>query len=95
MAESEADGITIHHLVDMGEANKALAGRSASVGNLGPRALAVLPPDALSTASRRCLNQGVDILAPSCGLDPSTPLESLRSMAEAARRFGQSRGPKS
>jgi [methyl-Co(III) methanol-specific corrinoid protein]:coenzyme M methyltransferase len=87
MSECGADGITIHHQVDILEAKRTLAGRCASVGNLDPQVLATLPPDDIGAACSKCLKEGVDVLAPSCGLDPATPLKSLRSMAEAVLRF--------
>jgi [methyl-Co(III) methanol-specific corrinoid protein]:coenzyme M methyltransferase len=87
MAESGADGITIHHKVEVNEAIATLAGRSAAVGNLDPRALAIGPPQEIVASSVRCLGEGVGVLAPSCGLDPITPLRNLRCMGEAAIHF--------
>lgn len=82
MANSGVDGITIHQSVDVSEAKKMLSGRCAIVGNLDPRALVQLVPDEIRALGAQCVEKGIDVLAPSCGLDSLTPLRNLRAIAE-------------
>jgi [methyl-Co(III) methanol-specific corrinoid protein]:coenzyme M methyltransferase len=87
MADSGVDGLTIHQTLNVPEAKKALSGRCAAVGNLDPLSIYRLGPGEIISISTRCLEEGIDVLAPACGLDPVTPLVNLRAMAEAAHRF--------
>jgi [methyl-Co(III) methanol-specific corrinoid protein]:coenzyme M methyltransferase len=81
MVESRAHGITIHHQIGMAEARNALTNRCAAVGNLDPRALASLQPEEIASMARKCVDDGFEVLAPSCGRDPHTPLKNLQAMA--------------
>jgi [methyl-Co(III) methanol-specific corrinoid protein]:coenzyme M methyltransferase len=38
-------------------------------------------PEQLSKASRHCLAEGVDIIAPACGISPRTPVANIRAVA--------------
>jgi [methyl-Co(III) methanol-specific corrinoid protein]:coenzyme M methyltransferase len=87
MAQSGADGVTLHQAVDVIEAKKVLSSHCAAIGNLDPRSLAIIDPRDVRALSTHCLDQGIDVLAPACGLDPATPLGNLKAMAEAAQRF--------
>jgi [methyl-Co(III) methanol-specific corrinoid protein]:coenzyme M methyltransferase len=87
MADSGVDGLTIHQTLNVPVAKKELAGRCAAVGNLDPLSIFHLAPQEIFSISTRCLEEGIDVLAPACGLDPATPLVNLKAMADAAHRF--------
>lgn len=44
-------------------------------------------PDQVKEEVKKVLEAGVDIIAPSCGLAPSTPLENIKAMIEARNEF--------
>lgn len=44
-------------------------------------------PEDVKKEAFRCLRNGVDILAPGCGLAPETPLRNLKAMVEARNEF--------
>lgn len=87
MADSGVDGLTIHHTMNVMETKKILSGRCSAVGNLDPRSIVHLEPKEINVLCRHCLEEGIDVLAPACGLDPATPLRNLKAMAEAAHQF--------
>jgi MtaA/CmuA family methyltransferase len=84
MASSGVDGLTIHQTVNVFETKKMLSSRCAIVGNLDPRSIAHLEPKEIRALSAHCLEEGIDVLAPACGLDPATPLRNLRAISEVA-----------
>ncbi|HTY46771.1 MAG TPA: MtaA/CmuA family methyltransferase [Methanomassiliicoccales archaeon] len=89
MAETGACGISIDHEVDVRQAKKLLAGKSAVIGNLNPAgAMLRGAPFEVESETRACLEAGVDATSPGCGLALETPLENLRSFVESTRRFG-------
>ena len=44
-------------------------------------------PDQVKEEVKKVLEAGVDIIAPSCGLAPGTPLENIKAMIEARNEF--------
>ena len=44
-------------------------------------------PDQVKEEVKKVLEAGVDIIAPSCGLAPNTPLENIKAMIEARNEF--------
>ncbi len=70
---------------------KQLAPDKVSMGNVSTFILEKADPAKVAKAAGVCLNHGVDILAPACGISPVTPLANIRSLAEcvAARDNGR------
>lgn len=58
-----------------------------TMGNISTFLLERGEPGKLSKAGEQCLRQGVDVLAPACGISPKTPLKNIQAVAEAARCF--------
>jgi len=85
MAQSGARGISIDQKVGVARAKAIIDGRASLIGNADPVALLLggRPPD-IERECRRMLRDGVDILAPGCGLSPFTPIGNLRAMVRAA-----------
>ncbi len=85
MGASGVDGLVLHQDIDVSEARMLLSGECAVVGNLDPLSAVRMPPATITQMCRKCVSDGVDVLAPSCGLDPATPLANLRAIAMAVR----------
>lgn len=83
MAGSGVDGITIHQSMDVSKVKKMLSSHCAIIGNLDPRSLVQLAPEEIRVLAAHCVEKGIDVLAPSCGLDSLTPLRNLRAIADA------------
>lgn len=55
------------------------------MGNVSPFLLETGPAEAVGKRTRRLVEGGIRLLAPACGVIPSTPIANLRAMADAAR----------
>jgi len=74
--------------VEVEEVKKVLGGRMAIVGNLPSETLLRFgSPRAVTNRAMKALEDGVDILAPSCGFHPLTPLPNMKAMVRAVERF--------
>lgn len=71
-------------LVSLKEAGENLNGR-VLMGNVSTYALEFAEPAAIKKLARTCLNSGVHILSPACGLGMKTPLENERALLAAVR----------
>ena len=56
----------------------------AVMGNVNTHALGTAPPERVATLTKAAVKQGVDILAPACGLPTTTPLDNVRTMVQTA-----------
>ncbi len=85
MVQSGVQGISIDQKVGVARAKAIIDGRASLIGNADPVALLLggSPAD-VERECRRMLREGVDILAPGCGLSPFTPIGNLRAMVRAA-----------
>lgn len=89
MANTGANGISIDHEVDLTYAKSVCHGKAAVLGNIcATTTLLKGTPSEVTSAVMRCLEAGTDAVAPGCGLALETPLENLKAMAEATKRFG-------
>jgi [methyl-Co(III) methanol-specific corrinoid protein]:coenzyme M methyltransferase len=73
---------------------KQLAPDKVSMGNVSTFILEKADPEKVAKAAGVCLNHGVDILAPACGISPITPLANIRSLADCVTSWGQAAGAK-
>jgi len=48
-------------------------------------------PDQVREESRKALNEGIDLLAPSCGVPVQTPTANLKAMVKASEEFRKER----
>ncbi len=62
-------------------------GNKAIMGNISTYVLEHGSPDKLGQIAARCVAQGVDIIAPACGIGARTPLENIRSVVAAAKNM--------
>ena len=63
---------------------RELAPGKITMGNVSTFMLEKGAPEQLLKTARHCLAEGVDILAPACGMSPRTPVANIRAVAEAA-----------
>ncbi len=86
MAETGVSGISLDHLVDVGEAREVLGGKTAIIGNINPADTLFLgTPETVKEESLECIRQGANVLAPGCGIPTRASLENIKAMVEAAR----------
>ncbi len=86
MAETGVSGISLDHLVDVGEARDVLGGKTAIVGNINPADTLFLgTPEAVKEESLECIRKGANVLAPGCGIPTRASLDNIKAMVEAAR----------
>ncbi|GFO60617.1 methylcobamide--CoM methyltransferase [Geomonas silvestris] len=82
LSQLSAHALSIDSLVGIDVLRELAPGRP-TMGNISTILLEQGTPEQLARASRRCLEQGVDILAPACGIGPRTPLANIRAVAES------------
>jgi [methyl-Co(III) methanol-specific corrinoid protein]:coenzyme M methyltransferase len=65
------------------------------IGNISPTKV-LLMGNAIKVeeATRRCIDEGVDAVAPGCNLEMYTPLENIQAMTATAKRYGTERASK-
>lgn len=84
-----ADCISFDSNVGLRQAREALPSKKI-MGNLSTMLLQLGPEDRIRASARRLLENGVDILAPACGISAKTPLAHLRAMTETAKSYAAS-----
>lgn len=77
--------------VDIPKAKEIVHDRIALAGNV-PTVRCILQgtPQEVKNWSLKALNEGVDLLAPSCGIPPTAKIQNVRPMVEAAKEFNAS-----
>lgn len=88
LAEVGFEGISIEEKVSVGYAREIVGNRVALIGNVSPSdTLLTKSPDIIKKEAKACLEDGIDILAPGCGLAPMTPLKNVRAFVEARDEY--------
>jgi len=95
MASIGFDGISIEEAVDINKAKSDLAkieaqGKTTSkiLGNISTsQTLFTGSPEDVKSDVKKALDEGIDILAPSCGLAPKSPLDNIKAMVEARDEY--------
>ncbi len=78
------DGISIEEKVSVSFAKELVGNRVRLIGNVSPSdTLLTKGPEAVMTEATACLEDGIDILAPGCGLAPQTPLRNIKALLKA------------
>lgn len=84
LADAGFDGISIEEKVDVSFAKGITGDRVRLIGNVSPSdTLLTKGPEAVLIEATACLEDGIDILAPGCGLAPHTPLENIKALVRA------------
>ncbi|MBP2031315.1 [methyl-Co(III) methanol-specific corrinoid protein]:coenzyme M methyltransferase [Methanohalophilus levihalophilus] len=88
--ESGFEGISIEEKVDVGYAKEVIGDRACLIGNVSPvQVLLAGTPELVIEEAKTCIEKGVDILAPGCGLAPHTPLRNLKAFVSARDEYYQ------
>ena len=86
LAETGAAALSLEARTDLARA--VAGGRCAVVGGVDPVGVLLNGKSGdVRRASLECLEAGVHILAPGCGIAPGTPTENLLEMARVAREW--------
>ncbi len=80
--EIAAEAVSIDSIVGI-NVLRGLAPNKITMGNISTSLLERGQPDELYHAGLSCLSQGVDILAPACGISPRTPVKNIKRLAES------------
>jgi [methyl-Co(III) methanol-specific corrinoid protein]:coenzyme M methyltransferase len=88
MACSGFEGLSIEEKVDAKYAKRIIGDRACLIGNVSPvQILLSTPAEEVKRQAKKCIEDGVDILAPGCGIAPHTSLENLRAFVEARDEY--------
>lgn len=86
-------GVSLEEKADMGYAAELIGDRICLIGNVSPsNELLLQTPVAVKKAAKQCLEDGVRILAPGCGIAPWTPLENLKAFVLSRDEYYQEKG---
>jgi MtaA/CmuA family methyltransferase len=85
LAQLEADAVSVDSMVGIRQLGELLRGK-ATMGNVSTQLLEERDPEAVFRAGRLCLEHGVDILAPACGIGPRTPVANVRRLADCVAK---------
>jgi [methyl-Co(III) methanol/glycine betaine-specific corrinoid protein]:coenzyme M methyltransferase len=93
MIEIDVDALSIDEEVSISLAKRLSARRHmAIIGNISPTKVLLMGKiGEVMEATRRCIDEGVDVVAPGCNLEMYTPLENVQAMTETAKRYGAER----
>ncbi|AKB73630.1 Methylcobamide:CoM methyltransferase MtaA [Methanosarcina lacustris Z-7289] len=88
LADAGFEGISIEEKVDVGFAKGIVGNRVRLIGNVSPSdTLLTKGPEEVVIEARACLEDGIDILAPGCGLAPHTPLKNIKALFRARDEY--------
>jgi [methyl-Co(III) methanol-specific corrinoid protein]:coenzyme M methyltransferase len=89
MADCGFEGLSVEEKIgSVKKAKEILGDRARLVGNISsPFTLLPGPVDKIKTEAKQVLADGVDVLAPGCGIAPMTPLSHIKAMVEARDEY--------
>jgi len=90
LAESGFQGLSIEEKVDVAYASQLIGDRICLIGNVSPaETLLYKSRDVIRKEAKQCIEDGIGILAPGCGIAPRTPLEHLQAFVAARDEYYQ------
>ncbi|MCD4805987.1 MAG: MtaA/CmuA family methyltransferase [Methanococcoides sp.] len=93
VAISGFDGISIEEKVEVQYAKSVIGDKACLIGNVSPvHTLLGMKPDGVKEEAKQCIEDGVDILAPGCGLAPHTSLDNLKAFVAARDEYYLEKG---
>lgn len=89
MADCGFEGLSVEEKIgSVKKAKEVLGTRARLVGNISsPFTLLPGPVEKIKAESKQALADGVDVLAPGCGIAPMTPLSNIKAMVEARDEY--------
>ena len=89
ISECGFQGISIEEKVtDLRAAKKLVAGKTSLIGNISSSGIMLNGTcEEIKKEATKCLEEGIDILAPGCGIAPKTPIKNIRALVEARDEY--------
>ncbi|WP_204245420.1 methylcobamide:CoM methyltransferase MtaA [Methanosarcina horonobensis] len=89
MADCGFEGLSVEEKIGSAKKAKEVIGtRARLVGNVSsPFTLLPGPIDKIKAEAKQAIADGVDVLAPGCGIAPMTPLENIKAMVAARDEY--------
>jgi [methyl-Co(III) methanol-specific corrinoid protein]:coenzyme M methyltransferase len=89
MADCGFEGLSVEEKIgSVKKAKEVIGTRARLVGNVSsPFVLLPGPIDKIKADAKLALAEGIDVLAPGCGIAPMTPLENIKAMVAARDEF--------
>lgn len=89
MADCGFEGLSVEEKIGSPKKAKEVIGdRARFIGNISsPFTLLPGPIDKIKAEAKHALEEGVDVLAPGCGIAPMTPLENIKAMVSARDEY--------
>lgn len=92
ISETGFHGLSIEEKVDVAYAKQVVGGKMCLIGNVSPAAtLLYRSTETIKKEAKQCIEDGVDILAPGCGIAPHTPLSNLKAFVAARDEYYKER----
>ncbi|MBI9091918.1 MAG: hypothetical protein JEZ12_22125 [Desulfobacterium sp.] len=79
-----SDAISFDAITDVKQVAENVLGK-VLMGNVSTFALENSPPEKIKRLAKNCINNGVKILSPACGIGPRTQLQNIQAMVETAK----------
>ncbi|MDW7732868.1 MAG: methylcobamide:CoM methyltransferase MtaA [Methanolobus sp.] len=93
MAESGFQGLSLEEKVDARYAREVIGDRACLIGNVSPAAtLLAKSHENIKKEAKQCIEDGVDILAPGCGIAPRTPTSNLKAFVATRDEYYLEKG---
>lgn len=90
MAVSGFNGLSIEEKVNARYARHIIGDRACMIGNVSPTmTLLSKSPRDIRKEAKQCIEDGVGILAPGCGIEPHTSIENLQAFVAARNDYYQ------
>lgn len=80
----DADGYSFDSIVNMRHAKSLLSGRL--MGNVSTQLLHTGEKSKIISITKNCIDSGVDIISPACGLSMATSIDNLKTMTDYVKR---------
>jgi len=88
IAESGFEAVSLEEKVDMQYASETVGNDICLIGNISPsNELLLQSPDVVKKVSKQCIEDGVRILAPGCGIAPHTSLSNIQAFVAARDEY--------
>jgi len=89
MADCGFEGLSVEEKIgSVKKAKEILGDRTRLVGNISsPFTLLPGPIDKIKAEAKQAIADGVDVLAPGCGIAPMTPVSHIKAMVEARNEY--------
>ncbi|TGC09143.1 methylcobamide:CoM methyltransferase MtaA [Methanolobus halotolerans] len=93
MAGSGFQGLSLEEKVDTRYAREIMADRACLIGNVSPAfTLLTKSHESIKKEAKQCIEDGVGILAPGCGIAPRTPTDNIQAFVAARDEYYMEKG---